>query len=299
MFKFYCRTHNVTACAVCAVQNHVTCKLDYIPDISLGYKDSSAYTRLKAGLNTRLQDVADFLKCTEENIQKTEDNGRDLIAEIRHCRHQLNHYLDKKETELIQEIEKQKQNDLMALSEIKDETMSLQLSATQTDLRKLETQNSDVLITCSDTETKMKAMKGRMDKYRKTNKPFIDHFTKSECSVNIRSSLYPLGTVTKVNEPYDIGSNVVSEIDLEHCQITIQQYIATRCIEDERSSYVTGITLLQPNDLLLTDWDNKCVKRVDTNTGVITAYLSPFYLSRTLKIFLKNHCYHLHGISRL
>ena len=290
LIKFYCRIHKVTACAACAVQNHVTCKPEYIPDISLGYKDGSDYTQLNTDIDTLLKKVTGFLKCTEENIKKTDDNGRDLVSEIRKCRQELNQYLDKKEKELIQETEKRRQNDIKSLHQIRDDckTMSQQMSDTKTNLRKMEKQSSDLLIACTDTATKMNEMKDRMDKYDKTSKPFIYQFTKSEFSISLGSSRCPIGSITKVEQSkqdskpkrgnrnlqnVNVDTKVMSTADWEHCQFEVERDLIIKCAQDEIGSTITGLALLRPNVLLVADYENMCVKRVNINTGAINAYL--------------------------
>ena len=56
-------------------------------------------------------------------------------------------------------------------------------------------------------------------------------------------------------------------------KLNVQSHIIGKHIRDVSSSWIAGITLLPPNDLLLADWNNTCVKRVHADTSDITDYL--------------------------
>jgi len=56
-------------------------------------------------------------------------------------------------------------------------------------------------------------------------------------------------------------------------KLNVQSHIIGKHIRDVSSSWIAGITLLPPNDLLLADWNNACVKQVHADTSDITDYL--------------------------
>lgn len=56
--------------------------------------------------------------------------------------------------------------------------------------------------------------------------------------------------------------------------ISRQPDIKVHSTQDSNKLWITGITFLSPNLLLIADFNNSCIKQIDSNTGTITGYLS-------------------------
>jgi len=115
LIEFYCRKHNVTVCGACAVIDHMSCQPQYIPDISLDYKHIKVFKDYNTHLESLLKSVTHFLQYAENSIKGTMENGQRHIAEIKRYREEINQYLDRKEKELEDEIDKLRNADLKKL----------------------------------------------------------------------------------------------------------------------------------------------------------------------------------------
>ena len=291
LLEFYCRKHNVTACGTCVVIDHVSCQSEYIPDISLDYSD--VFNDYHTDLEGLIKHVTKFLKYTEENIKRTKENGQHLVADFKRHRQEINHYLDRKEKDLKAEADKLQNGDLNQLRQIKNNFIQYKrdLTDAKSNITKRKGQSSDLFITSTEMITRVEDIQARVIKANSENKTYTYQFIKSDVSKDVLADHNGLGVVAKgesiqkAPKPLDVGrsSRVVdetrttvttSQINWVDCQPVQQPHLNVKSKKDKRGCNITGMEFLHPNILLLADYGNQCVKRVDVDTGVITGYLN-------------------------
>ena len=262
LLKYYCPDQKVTSCGACVILSRPTCTPEYIPDISVGYKDSNQFRDFEANFNSLLEKVAAFLRCTEDNILKTTTNGQQLIDEIRRNREEINQYLLRKEKEIIAETEKLLDEDLHTLYQIQNDVkkMENELLDTKIKIKNLEEQSSDLFITCTNMMIRTEEMEAQIDMFATLN--VVYSYWARKCKV--------LSYLVSPTHDDTCLSNIVRSPNWKVCEMVRQLDINHTCQKNKHPGLITGMAFSEPNSLLLADYENNCIKRVDTDTGAIT-----------------------------
>lgn len=285
VIDFFCSIHNLTFCSVCALLHHKQCKIDYIQDISTHYTTSEEYKRLQRDLDAVEKDASDFLSLVDNNVKKTQNNAYKIIDEIKAFREKINIYLSETEKILIREVERMQKEDLKLMQKAKDGYIATveEVKVMKDQLIKVEENSNNLFVTS-------KRLVGQINYVKSTLKEcdlFTYTFNKGKTFQDILSAPNALGSVKREGFPAEkrhkndstqprseLTTPVGKPVDLAKTKVSVLPEIGIQAAQDKCDCWITGITYLSQSTLLLTDYKNKCVKKVDTVTHTISSYLS-------------------------
>ena len=131
--KLFCPTHNDLCCVACMA--HVTCTKDYIPDIAKEFKTGPEYTELLSDIHdldvTGVQCQADIDRC----LQEVDTMSFHEIDKLKKYKAAIIEYLEKREKELIADVQRLRDRDTSLLHELQG-----RLRTWQSDLNNVKTQ---------------------------------------------------------------------------------------------------------------------------------------------------------------
>jgi len=116
--KLFCKTHGALCCVACTAAMHEHCKKDYIPDIAQSYITGAEYSKLQTDIQgldqLGVQCQADIDRCMNE----VDELKWDEIDKLKKYKEDIIEYINKRETELIAEMQQLHDHDLSLLKDI-------------------------------------------------------------------------------------------------------------------------------------------------------------------------------------
>jgi len=116
--KIFCKTHRALCCVACTAALHEHCKKDYIPDIAQSYVTGAEYTKLQTDIKDLdqlgVQCHADIDRCMKE----VDELNWDEVDKLKKYKEDIIEYLNKREKELIAEMQQLHDHDLSLLKDI-------------------------------------------------------------------------------------------------------------------------------------------------------------------------------------
>lgn len=106
VIEFYCQTHSSILCGVCVVLDHRRCEVDYIPGISVGYKESTDYRQFKDDLEQLIANASLYSLTAESPIKQTERSAQAIIDEVQTFMNDFHYVLKEKEQDIISDVGK-------------------------------------------------------------------------------------------------------------------------------------------------------------------------------------------------
>ncbi|XP_052818179.1 uncharacterized protein LOC128244202 [Mya arenaria] len=203
-----------------------------------------------------------------ELFNEVEHQSKDEIDRLRKFRTEINTYLDRREKELLGNIQKMKTEDESVLTELKTacELAKGGLADTRAELTSGDVSDNKRYVSARRAQKelqgahhKIETMAGRMKarKYR---------FVKDADTERLLWSKMGLGSL-------DVAGEFVSFPDLSTVTWKQQTDIKARTSHDKFLCWITGSALISPGIFLLADNGNNCVKLVDVSTGTVTSRL--------------------------
>ena len=116
--KVFCTTHSTVCCFACSFAKHEHCKKDYILDIAQSYATGAEYTKLQADIQD-LNQLGVLWQADIDRCMKEVDalNWRE-IDKLKKYRTHILEYLNRREKELIAEMQKLRDHDMSLLQDI-------------------------------------------------------------------------------------------------------------------------------------------------------------------------------------
>ncbi|XP_052817432.1 uncharacterized protein LOC128243603 [Mya arenaria] len=265
MVKFYCPTHRSLSCGICVVFDHSSCKLDYIVDVTKEFVNGKEFIQLRLLINRADDLLSGSTTNVKELLDEVENHSKNEIERLIMFRAEINAYLDCRERELRDSMQKMKDEDVSQLNSLNTDCQSAkaELEAMMSELNsgKLSVHQRYMAARIVKMELpkildEIEKMAGRM-KIRKFR------FKRDPETGRLLESKTPLGTV-------DIEGHVP---DLATVTWKKKANIYVRTSLDRNSCFITGSTMLSPGLLLMTDRYNNSVKLVDVTTRAITSQL--------------------------
>ncbi|XP_052781997.1 transcription intermediary factor 1-alpha-like [Mya arenaria] len=148
--KYYCPRHDSLLCGDCVIEDedHRSCKVEKIPQVAKRYQEGEEYISLKTGLGQMVRDIENYILYIQVRINSVDEESLTNINEFRKFRNKVNQYLDKRENELLAEIDQTKRTAKTLLNELKTKYTNIK-SATeklQSDLHAHEANSNQLLI---------------------------------------------------------------------------------------------------------------------------------------------------------
>ncbi|XP_052778834.1 transcription intermediary factor 1-alpha-like [Mya arenaria] len=124
--KYFCPNHDELLCGDCVVEKmHRSCNIDKISQVAKRYNEGAEYNSLKTGLNQMIGDIGELFNKITASTKSIDEEGLTNINELRKFRNVINQYLDKRERELLAEIEEKKRKSKLLLDEQKSKCQDM------------------------------------------------------------------------------------------------------------------------------------------------------------------------------
>ncbi|XP_053389648.1 uncharacterized protein LOC128552632 [Mercenaria mercenaria] len=277
MIKFYCQNHLALLCSVCVTLEHTgtSCKVNYIPDISGQILYNKEHQDILKAMDTITEQCHKKSTDVKKITAKSNNSLTDVSADIKKFRKEINQRLD--------ELEKQANDAAKTIKQENDKTLKI-VETTCNDVTKSLKASSDKikhLITTKQADQFFIELKLAeqmiQDHEKRVHKSAaygvkVYKFKPNKAIATVLDKEKSLGTFTEKSLKQ---SSPLPAVDIKHRQTSHQGKI---CVKTYNSRYtwscwITGMTLLTPDLLIITDRNNYTVKMVDTRSQSVTHQL--------------------------
>jgi hypothetical protein len=271
MIKFYCNNHTEFLCSVCVTLEHqaTSCKVNYIPDSSGDIIDSKEYQVILNAINTTSDKFQQMVDDVKNMIYKSNSSLKDAFVDIKKFRQEINQRLDELERQAedaAKVIEQDNRKHLKAVEEIcEDIAKSLKISADKIKQLNTSKQANKLFMELKLAEKTIQNVEGKAQQLLSYD--IKEHnFQPDDVILNLFKKKKSLGTLNTFNKE-------CQPIQIKSRQSSHERGICVKTSKDESSCYITGMTLLTPDLLTITDFNNKAVKMVDTSSQSVSDQL--------------------------
>ncbi|XP_060597537.1 uncharacterized protein LOC132751390 isoform X2 [Ruditapes philippinarum] len=266
MIKFYCNDHTKLLCSVCVTLEHQTtsCKVDYIPDISGDIIDSKEYQVILNAVNTTCDKFQQKVEDVKKMTYKSNSSLKDALAEIKKFRQEINQRLDEleRQAEDAAKVIEQENNKHLKAVETTCEDITKSLKASSDKIKQLNTskQADELFMELKLAEKTMKDIEKKAIEFSSYN--IKEHNFKANVAIlsNLKAEK-SFGTLTQRTL-----NKEALPIQIQSRQSSHEGEICVKTSQDNKKCWITGMSLLTPDLLIITDIDNKAVKMVDTSS---------------------------------
>ncbi|XP_052816147.1 E3 ubiquitin-protein ligase TRIM71-like isoform X3 [Mya arenaria] len=268
VIKFYCPTHSDLGCGDCIVIGHRTCKVDYIDDVSKDFTNGREFRELEPSIKRAEDLLSGCISNVKELFEKVEHQSKDEIDRLRKFRAEINTYLDRREKELLGNIQKMKTDDESVLTELKTdcELAKSGLVATRTELTSGDVSDNQRYVTARRAQKELQEIHDKMEKMAGRMKSRKYRFVKDPDTEGLLGSKIGLGSL-------DVAEGFVPVPDLSTVTWKKDADINVRMTRDKETCWIISSALISPGLLLLADLKNYCVKLVDLSNRTVTSRL--------------------------
>ncbi|XP_052780526.1 transcription intermediary factor 1-alpha-like [Mya arenaria] len=142
--KYYCPHHDDLLCGDCVIGNeeHGSCKVEKISQVAKQYEEGSEYHSLETGLGELVNDVENCSAYIQASMKAVEEESLTNINGLRKFKIEINQYLDKREQELLEEIEQKQRQSKTLLNALISKCQDMK-SAAENLKSKLQTQSAN------------------------------------------------------------------------------------------------------------------------------------------------------------
>ncbi|XP_060559946.1 uncharacterized protein LOC132719987 [Ruditapes philippinarum] len=273
IIKFFCNDHKNLLCCVCVTLEHqgTNCKVDYIPDISGNIIDSKEYQIILKALNTTLDKYQQMLKDVKEMTVKSDRSLKDALEDIKKFREEINQRLDELERQVVHvvTVNEKENNSNIAAVETACEEISKTVEISSGKLKQLNASKQ-----ANKLFMELKLAEKIMEDVEKTATQLSTYDVKEhnfEANETILTKLKmerTLGTLTKKTL-----NKECQPVQIKSRQPSYEGEICVKTSKDNLTCWITGITLLTPDLLIITDINNNAVKMVDISSQSVSDQL--------------------------
>ncbi|XP_060559947.1 uncharacterized protein LOC132719988 [Ruditapes philippinarum] len=264
IIKFYCNDHKNLLCSVCVTLEHpaTICKVDYIPDTSGNIIDSKEYQVVLKALNTTFDQYQQMEEDVKEMTAKSNRSLKGALEDIKKFRKEINQRLDELERQVVHvvKVTEQENNSNITAVETANEEVTNTLKISSEKIKQLNTSKQ-----ANTLFMELKRAEKMMEDVKKTAPQLSSydvkehHFKENETLLTKLKTEKSLGILThkplhKECQPVQIKSR----------QSSYEGKICVQTSKDKNTCWITGMTLLTPDLLIITDYFDNAVKMVDT-----------------------------------
>ncbi|XP_053376428.1 uncharacterized protein LOC128547505 [Mercenaria mercenaria] len=264
IIKFFCHDHETLQCNVCVTLDHTrtSCQVDYIPDISKKSLESKETLKDLEKVIERYKKAIVELK---EKFCKSAKSLKDVLAEIKSFRQEINQRIDELEKKAIERAKDlQKENNTIlkrAEKTCNDITKSIEASSDTIKQLRDSKQAARLFIELKSAEKLIRDQEKRLLQLPSPENVTEFCFLPSPAIISSLQEEKSLGTITHKKK------------ELTLPRLSHQGDIYVKTPKDKEGCWVTGMVLLTPSRLILTDSNNKSIKMVDLNNKSVTDHL--------------------------
>ncbi|XP_052778407.1 transcription intermediary factor 1-alpha-like [Mya arenaria] len=297
--KYFCPNHNELLCGDCVVEKmHRSCHIDKISQVAKRYKEGAEYNSLKTGLNQMVRDIGELFNKITASTKSVDEDGLTNINELREFRNEINQYFDKRESELLAEIEEKKRKSKSLLDEQKSKCQDMK-TACDNFISNLQTQESNNIqlfisgrkalkeLTSLQTTLNDVCNKSRVPRYQFRRDPSTEQLLASITAIGRLEKTDSASTSEQQNRQQELKQQqqqqatqaystplkvpLLGSADLSLAKFSRQPDIQMKTTADTSNCSLTNVTLLPGGMLLLADSDNNSVKLLDTETSTVVS----------------------------
>ncbi|XP_060600625.1 uncharacterized protein LOC132754055 [Ruditapes philippinarum] len=264
ILKFYCNDHTEFLCSVCVTLEHqvTSCKVNYIPDSSGDIIDSKEYQVILNAVNTTSEKFQQMVEDVKNMIYKSNSSLKDAFVDIKKFRQEINQRLDELERQAedaAKVIEQDNKKHLKAVEEIcEDITKSLKISADKIKQLNTSKQANKLFMELKLAEKTIQNVEGKAQQLLSYD--IKEHnFQSNDVILNLFKKKKSLGTLKSFNKKRQ-------PIQIKSRQSSHEGQFRVKTSKDEYNCNITGMTLLAPDLLIITDHYNNAIKMVDTSS---------------------------------
>ncbi|XP_060559951.1 E3 ubiquitin-protein ligase TRIM71-like [Ruditapes philippinarum] len=273
IIKFYCNDHKNLLCSVCVTLEHqpTSCKVDYIPDISGNIIDSKEYQVILKALNTTFDHYQQMVEDAKEMTGKSNRSLKDALEDIKKFRKEINQRLDQLERQVVHVVKVKEQENNSNITSVEtsceEVTKSLKISSEKIKQLNTSTQANALFM-------ELKLAEKMMEDVEKTALHLSTYDVKEhnfQANKTILTKLITersLGTLTQKTL-----NKECQPIQIKTRQSSNEGKICVKTSKDKKRCWITGMTLLTPDLLIITDCNNNAVKMVDTSSQSVSDQL--------------------------
>ncbi|WAR12695.1 hypothetical protein MAR_026875 [Mya arenaria] len=214
MIKFYCPTHRALGCGDCVVLDHRSCKVEYIPDVATDFVTGKEFRELEPSIKRAEDLLSGFISNVKELFGDVKIQSKVEIDKLRKFRAEINTYLDRREKELLDNIEKVKTEDENVLTALKTdcELMKTGLEAMRTELTSGDVSVNQLYVTARRCRKEQRGMYNSIKKMVDRMNARKYQFTKDADTERLLGSNMGLGTLDVAGEFRKNICHVMSKI---------------------------------------------------------------------------------------
>ncbi|XP_045162513.1 uncharacterized protein LOC123527237 [Mercenaria mercenaria] len=265
MLTFYCYHHKSFICRKCKNSDHTSahCDVAYIPDLSEQTLNGKEFSDTVENLEDIINQ-SEKLKLEYEILAKESNSSLEkAISAMTNFRRELNNKMDELETTFLNEAQKVSRDNFTEMRKV-ETALNKVTESTKSLLGSVKVLNK----TKNGKKLFMKLKSARKD--MQTNASLLTNLAKSKDKTKKEYAFKANETVAiSFNQEKAIGK-LVQKSELSTCP----SEICVKTPEDRNNCWITGMTLLSPDKLILADSSNKSVKMADVNRRTVTAQIN-------------------------
>jgi hypothetical protein len=266
MIKFYCHHHKALLCSVCVTLNHTatSCKVNYIPDISGQTINGTEYQDVLKELNNMAERSSKILQNMKKRNEVSNKSLTEALTDMLKFRKEINQRLDEMERQVkvaAKVIQEDNSKHLKTVETVMGE-VSKSLKSSSDAIKHFNTskQAHDLFMELKHAEQMIKDYEQSVDKLPKFEVKEYK-FETNEVISNVLAKEKSLGTLKDRILSPAFRSRQCSQIDK----------IGIKTSQDRDNCLITGMTLLTPDLLIITDYHNNAIKIVDISIKSVQA----------------------------
>ncbi|XP_060604643.1 uncharacterized protein LOC132757390 [Ruditapes philippinarum] len=272
--KYFCDIHNAFLCSVCVTLEHqpTTCKISYIPDISENVIDSKEYQEILKTMDAISLQYHEIKHRADNAFSRSKSSLENVLVGIKKFRKEINKRLD--------ELEMQTELAANNIQQESSENFSTVETACNGATNILQTSSDNIkqFNTSKQADELFMELKYANQTIRKYGEELSDlanicfkeyYFTPNEAVSTLLTKEKSLGTLVKA----PLKTESTEPLPIKSGQFSCQGEIRVKTSEDKYECWISGITLTNPDLLIITDCENKAVKMVDINSQMVTDQL--------------------------
>ncbi|XP_060602587.1 uncharacterized protein LOC132755707 [Ruditapes philippinarum] len=267
--EFYCRDHTSVACYVCVTLEHKQCKVDYIPDVSENLSDEM--TDILEQMETLITKCKSNVEYVSKAAQNLDQSHAKVVEDIKAFRKEINECLDRMETQIFKEADtilksaKCKQETVLnACLEIREE-----LECSHSLLRSLQEQNKQ-----NKLFMEIKNVGKRLPILTDKEKNVLHANTANDCVQFTRNT--SIIDFLRTDKNYWTLSTFVHPCPDRAIDLQYIDTIDVKMKSEKEKSNITGMVMIAPTKIVVSDNTNKNIKLIDIEKKVVVAEVKMF-----------------------
>ncbi|XP_052779464.1 E3 ubiquitin-protein ligase TRIM33-like [Mya arenaria] len=200
--KYYCPNHEALLCGESVVdyEKHRSCKVKKISQLAKHYKEGAEYKSLKTGIVQMVSDIENYLSFIQASMKSVEEESLTNINELRKFKHEIIQLLDKRENELLEEIDRKKRESETLLNEMKANCLDMKTATEKlkAELQAKEVNNNQLFVSGTRAIKELVGLQSSLDDIRRRGKVPHSKFSRDPATGQLLYSNTAIGRVDQV-----------------------------------------------------------------------------------------------------